>query len=1329
MSVSGYAPTRRALAVLGVGITILLLAMTLHPGPMAAPVLDNAGPTVPASVSTVDDPFYPDFDGVIDQFQDLAADYPTIVAYHDIGNATHANRDVAALKISDNVSDEEDEPVWVLTGMIHGSEQLGLRVVLDLAEELAHDYGSDSQITNWVDAYEIWIVGLLNPWGYDHDSSGGSRVTGTRRNGASSIYTETSGVDLARNYDFRWDQGGSTDSTNSRYRGPEPFSETETAAIRDLFREQRPLFGITFHQGNNPDGGQIMWPWEYASGVGYPPDRARIEELADLYADWVYDSRDDGPFCDSGLMDPDGVAGCTNPTTYDHCADLCWEPTITDLNPIGQPSNWYHSAVGTFDYTIEISDRTFNGDFMHDEDGPGADVEDQLYKAIAGEFARNHVDAIKAWFDYFLHNTTEPFDFTGPGLTGHVTDDLLGIPIAATLEVSGYTSSFIEDRTSDAAFGRYWRLLPVGMHNVTVSKPGYDPWSGTVSVGSSALTELDIALTPHLDIHLPDSSYVAWVGDPANPRTFTVRLTLGSAGDPCVGPLPFSIFVRDETGAWAEADVGVQACVQDSYWISVQAPDETEGTFLSDGVYDLKVELDTVSGESAAAVRYTERDEDTVFVMDVSGSMGSGGKLEAAQEAAALLVNELTEDDQGALVWFSGDGVEPNRDADTDYPLGPMTVGNQVALIAAVNGLSSQDLTSIGDGLEEALDESESERADPDHYCGLVLLSDGMENEDNRWIDVESRAQGSPCVIHVVALGPETDELLLQDIHQKGTVDPADDGSYSYATISDTVVSAAGTPAVGVRWSNELAGVYDDIASRLARRQRFYKALATVQRTPREHVIQVDDTIDEAVFALKWSGMANAGQLELRDPNGTVISTTMPDVTYRSGATNVVYRIAKPESGLWRARVSNREPQQDQLPYILLGSGQTFIEFQVYTSADAAPIHQGESVRVLGTLARRGQPITGADVHVAVEAPDGVRSLLWLFDDGNHGDGEANDGFYANVYRRTVVGDRVDPERPEHGGLQVRGSYRWEAVAQTPGFRRMVSGGFAVNPSLDSDQDGMPDPWEMANGLNPKDRADAQGDPDLDGLPNAGEFQTGTDPHDGDTDDGGEGDGSEVSSDRDPLWPHDDTVAPVSNFEVAPLPSGARLTWTEAPSHASYKIWRRRAGGPWTWIGPKLGLAGTVRVSGAYEDSGLENGVTYDYAMTAVGANGQESGTAPQQSVTPVEDPFPPQGQVSINDGAQFTWHRSVTLTFGADQDATEVRLAGQIDEGTEEIGSAWRPLPQSLDWFIPVEIGVGETWTIYVQFRDTAQNVSDVVSATIRYQPPVYLPLVMRSD
>ncbi len=78
----------------------------------------------------------------------------------------------------------------------------------------------------------------------------------------------------------------------------------------------------------------------------------------------------------------------------------------------------------------------------------------------------------------------------------------------------------------------------------------------------------------------------------------------------------------------------------------------------------------------------------------------------------------------------------------------------------------------------------------------------------------------------------------------------------------------------------------------------------------------------------------------------------------------------------------------------------------------------------------------------------------------------------------------------------------------------LVLSSFAL---LDSDGDGLPDAYEIANGLNPYDPNDGSQDPDHDGLTNLQEFQLGTNPTVADTDGDGLNDGDEVRMGTNPL--------------------------------------------------------------------------------------------------------------------------------------------------------------------------------------------------------------------
>ena len=185
--------------------------------------------------------------------QGIESAYPAIAHLFQIGSSLEG-RAIWAMKISDNVMDDEDEPEILYTAIHHSREPVSNETVLQLIEHYATGYGSDPELTDLVDDRELFFVPIVNPDGYVHVDDVDPYWRKNRRGGY--------GVDLNRNYGYNWgwDNIGSSPYTGDpTYRGSGPFSEPETQAIRDLCETREFVFALNFHTF----GEYYLWPWGY----------------------------------------------------------------------------------------------------------------------------------------------------------------------------------------------------------------------------------------------------------------------------------------------------------------------------------------------------------------------------------------------------------------------------------------------------------------------------------------------------------------------------------------------------------------------------------------------------------------------------------------------------------------------------------------------------------------------------------------------------------------------------------------------------------------------------------------------------------------------------------------------------------------------------------------------------------------------------------------------------------------------------------------------------------------------------------------------------------
>jgi len=195
----------------------------------------------------------------------VATAHPDIVRRVAIGTS-YKGRTIWAVKISDNVGVDENEPEVLFDGLTHSDEHMGLEMTLRIMHWLVDGYGVNSRITSIVNTREVWIILAVNPDGAEYDIAGG-KFHYWRKNRQPTPNTGYIGTDLNRNFGYRWGGGGRT-STNPAaitYRGPSAFSAPETRNVRDFLASrvvggrQQIRAAITFHEA----GRLVMWPYGY----------------------------------------------------------------------------------------------------------------------------------------------------------------------------------------------------------------------------------------------------------------------------------------------------------------------------------------------------------------------------------------------------------------------------------------------------------------------------------------------------------------------------------------------------------------------------------------------------------------------------------------------------------------------------------------------------------------------------------------------------------------------------------------------------------------------------------------------------------------------------------------------------------------------------------------------------------------------------------------------------------------------------------------------------------------------------------------------------------
>ncbi len=158
-----------------------------------------------------------------------------------------------------------NKPGLVLFGCEHAREWVASTIPSYFGTNLLADYGIDPETTSIVDNTEVYIIPVMNVDGFLYTWSTNRLWRKNRRDNGDGSF----GVDLNRNWAEGWGGEGSDGIGSSEiFRGPAPFSEPESQAMRDFFIAHPNVKAqLDIHSYSQ----LILWPYGFTATL--PPDQ------------------------------------------------------------------------------------------------------------------------------------------------------------------------------------------------------------------------------------------------------------------------------------------------------------------------------------------------------------------------------------------------------------------------------------------------------------------------------------------------------------------------------------------------------------------------------------------------------------------------------------------------------------------------------------------------------------------------------------------------------------------------------------------------------------------------------------------------------------------------------------------------------------------------------------------------------------------------------------------------------------------------------------------------------------------------------------------------
>lgn len=498
---------------------------------------------------------YHNYTEMSNEITSVVAAHPTIASKFSIGKS-YENRDIWAVKISDNVSTDEAEPEVLFVGLHHAREHLTVEMTLYILHLLVDNYGTDTRITNIVNAREIYIVFNINPDGGEYDIATGS-YRSWRKNRQPNSGSSYVGTDLNRNYGYNWGCcGGSSGSTSSEtYRGASAFSAPETQRLRDFVNGrvvggvQQIKTSITFHTYAE----LVLWPYGYT--------------YTDVPADMTAD--DHNVFATMGTS----MAG-TNGYTPQQSSDLY----ITD----GDMTDWAYGVHKIFAYTFEMYPTTSSPGFYPPDE------------AIATQTSRNReaVLYISEQADCPYRSIGKQAQYCGgPAPTTVFSDDFETNkgwtinPSGTDTATTGQWERGVPQATDSAGPKQLGATVSGSNDLVTGRLAGTGAGDYDIDGGATTIRSPNIALPSSGTLTLSFSYYFSHGTNSSSADYFRVKV-VGSTTTTVLQELGST---ADDDAAWATGTATISGYAGQTVYLQIEAADASGASLVEAAVDDVKI--------------------------------------------------------------------------------------------------------------------------------------------------------------------------------------------------------------------------------------------------------------------------------------------------------------------------------------------------------------------------------------------------------------------------------------------------------------------------------------------------------------------------------------------------------------------------------------------------------------------------------------------------------------------------------------------------------------------------------------------------------------------